>query len=421
MLTVIADDITGAAEIAGIGFRFGLRTALLTAVREPLPDCDILVVATDTRSMTEEEAVAETRRVVRRLQEAGVRELFKKTDSALRGHVVAELYALLEETSYTRGVYLPENPSKGRTVQDGVYYVNGIPLHETSFAFDPEFPATSSVVTERLPGMRRLEDTSSEGAFVPDREPVAESEAFPLFMADAATEGDVDSLLSSLDMRGILLAGAADLFTAYLKLRRGLRGSGALQPAKGAARESASRPREKAEQLVGRMEAADAKRFAGLPSGKALVVCGSTLSTSLAEQPYVRRHAIPVERMPEGVFEGTAPVARWSEQLCARYRERRSAILTIGYPSKGGKDFALRLRESMAGVVEALVKEACPEELIIEGGATAFSILRKLGWESFQLTDEVVPGVVRMRCTGGESDAHVTLKPGSYAWGELFR
>lgn len=159
MIAVIADDITGAAEMAGIGFRYGLRTSLVTEVSEALPDCDILVVATDTRSMAEEEAVAETRRVVRRLWDAGVRKFFKKTDSALRGHVVPELIVLLEELPYTRVVYLPQNPSKGRVIKEGVYYINGKPLHETSFAFDPEFPATTSVVTERLPGIQRLEGT----------------------------------------------------------------------------------------------------------------------------------------------------------------------------------------------------------------------------------------------------------------------
>ncbi len=382
MLTVIADDITGAAEIAGIGFRFGLRTSLLTVVKRPLPDCDILVVATDTRSMTEEDAVAETRQVVRRLQEAGAREFFKKTDSALRGHVVPELRALLEETCYTRVLYLPENPSKGRTVRKGIYYIGNVPLHETSFASDPEFPAMTSVVTERMSGMRRLEKSRLSSLD-------SGTERHAMYIADAETEEEIASLLSSLDVRNTLLAGAADLFTACLRIRFG-----------------------------GKTE--EVRKQERLQSGKALIVCGSTLSTSLAEQPYIRKHAIPIERMPEEVFKGTVPAAKWSELLSIRYRENHSAVLTIGYPSTGGKSFALRLRATMAEVTEALVKEACPDELIIEGGATAFSILKRLGWDSFLLTDEVAPGVVRM-CRTGNEDVHVTLKPGSYPWGELFK
>jgi len=410
MLTVIADDITGAAEIAGIGFRFGLRTSLLTAITQPLPDCDILVVATDTRSMTEEEAVAETRWVVRRLQEAGAMEFFKKTDSALRGHVVPELHALLEETSYTQVLYLPENPSKGRTVREGVYYIGNVPLHETSFASDPEFPAMTSVVTERMSGMRRWETS---------RLASPASEVHPMYVADAETVKEVDSLLSSWDVRKTLLAGAADLFTAYLRIRfAGKTG----EPRKQERDRTASSVPEfvRDGRLYNLAEEAHLFSFSGLQSGKALVVCGSTLSTSLAEQPYIRKHAIPIERMPEEVFEGRASAAQWSGRLVVRYEESRSLVLTIGYPSAGGKSFALRLRTTMAEVTEALVREACPDELIIEGGATAFSILKRLGWESFLLTDEVAPGVVRM-CRTEHGNVHVTLKPGSYPWGELFK
>ena len=151
MIAVIADDITGAAEMAGIAHRLGLRVKL-TMQPESASDCDVLVIATDTRSMTEEEAAAGSARVAGALGAMPeVDSLFKKTDSALRGHVVAELEAILANTGYRKALYLPANPSKGRTIRDGVYYIGGKPLHETDFSFDPEFPAFSSRLIERLP------------------------------------------------------------------------------------------------------------------------------------------------------------------------------------------------------------------------------------------------------------------------------
>lgn len=151
MIAVIADDITGAAEMAGIAHRLGLRVKL-TMRPESASDCDVLVIATDTRSMTEEEAAAGSARVAGALGAMpDVDSLFKKTDSALRGHVVAELEAILANTGYRKALYLPANPSKGRTIRDGVYYIGGKPLHETDFSFDPEFPAFSSRLIERLP------------------------------------------------------------------------------------------------------------------------------------------------------------------------------------------------------------------------------------------------------------------------------
>ena len=56
MIVVVADDMTGAAEIAGFCLRYGLRVAFATEVTE-LPKADVLVVATDTRSMELNDAV----------------------------------------------------------------------------------------------------------------------------------------------------------------------------------------------------------------------------------------------------------------------------------------------------------------------------------------------------------------------------
>ncbi|WP_354667166.1 nucleotide-binding domain containing protein [uncultured Duncaniella sp.] len=53
----------------------------------------------------------------------------------------------------------------------------------------------------------------------------------------------------------------------------------------------------------------------------------------------------------------------------------------------------------------------------MEGGATAYASLQKLGWDTFTITDEIAPGVIRMRAPNG---THVTMKPGSYPWGGLF-
>ena len=119
-MIVIADDITGAAEIAGIAFAqgqqvqltFGSACSCATATNETT------VIATDTRSLSEAEAIAETKRVASHSSLFTLHSsLFKKTDSALRGHVVAELTALLEATGYQRAVYLPANPSKGRIIR----------------------------------------------------------------------------------------------------------------------------------------------------------------------------------------------------------------------------------------------------------------------------------------------------------------
>ncbi|MDE6694137.1 MAG: four-carbon acid sugar kinase family protein, partial [Muribaculaceae bacterium] len=151
MVCVIADDITGAAEMGGIARRLGLSVCLSLDghIRE---DCDVAVIATDTRSMTEEEAVYETRRVTSDLkEERRIKAFFKKTDSALRGHVVAELSVMMEILDREGALYLPANPTKKRVISDGRYLIDGVPIDETAVSFDPDFPAFSSRVSERFP------------------------------------------------------------------------------------------------------------------------------------------------------------------------------------------------------------------------------------------------------------------------------
>ena len=85
MIVIISDDITGAAEIAGMAHAYGLSTVLTTGEQCPSDNkAEVVVFAADTRSMSEEEACNTIRRIATPLKETeGVR-VFKKIDSVLR-------------------------------------------------------------------------------------------------------------------------------------------------------------------------------------------------------------------------------------------------------------------------------------------------------------------------------------------------
>ena len=103
MIIVLADDLTGAAEIAGLGHLYGLSVSLLTTMPNVLPQSQLVVLATDTRSMPEARAVHEVQNLCRQLRSVKTmgdekQIIFKKVDSCLRGHVVEEIQAVLQET-----------------------------------------------------------------------------------------------------------------------------------------------------------------------------------------------------------------------------------------------------------------------------------------------------------------------------------
>jgi uncharacterized protein YgbK (DUF1537 family) len=379
LLIVIADDITGAAEIAGIGRRFGLRVNLVMyrgeeTVACPEP-CDMLVFATDTRSMTEAEAVEETARIARVIKNIGYTRIFKKTDSTLRGHIAIELRTLMKITGITCTLLLPQNPSRGRTIEKGVYRIDNIPLDKTAFANDPEFPANTAGVSKLL--FRKHGGT----VLTPERSIRKRG----LYVAEAATLEEVKRRAGELK-EGALAAGGADLFTALL--------------------------------TVEGYDAGASEPFGGLQSKHALIVLGSTNSKPLTDVGYIQRRDIVQCNIPAVLFHREAP-GQWIEQMKRTYAGHDSLVLYVDHPPRKGRDVALRLREEIGKAVAAILSERIPQELIIEGGATAFSILKRTDWSLFRVEYEVTPGVIRMT-PAGNPDVTITLKPGSYPWGNLF-
>ncbi len=347
-MIVIADDITGAAEIAGIAFQQGQKVNLVCDI-PIITDQMTSVIATDTRSMTEQDAVKETSRIA---STVGGQLVFKKTDSALRGHVVAELATLMEMTEKKRAVYLPANPSKGRTISHGTYFINGKPLHETAFSYDPEFPAHTSSLKERFP------DAESKGIIMPDAESL----------------DDIRRVIDNYYDDKTIFAGAADLFS--------------MMP-------HSTLPISQ-------------RRTFFHSTQTAIILCGSTQSKQLDI-------GIPTSSMPRELYDGGIDIKSWD---ISAYDQGHRIILNIPYTHRTGKEVAVHLRSLMSQITKQLIDIYRPDHLIIEGGATAWATLKALEWKEFSVQQQIAPGVVQMRATNGTL---VTLKPGSYPWGELFQ
>ena len=356
-MIVIADDITGAAEMAGIAFNHGLAVRLCIAGNEhdlSHDKTDVLVIATDTRSMTEQEAVAETHRIVSAIN-CQPSSIFKKTDSALRGHVMAELAALMETAGYQRAVFLPANPSKRRIIHNGIYYIDGTPIHKTAFNYDPEFPATTSSLKKRFP----------------------EAEQKGIFMPDAESVEDIKKVIADYDDGKTIFAGAADLF----------------------------------ESIVSRKSKESGKSGDSRYSkASTIFLCGSTQSKPLDI-------GLPITAMPRAIYDGSKEISLWLEEAITLYDQHGSLMITIPFHHRTGKDVAVHLREMTAELIQELVAKRQPQQLILEGGASAYATLQRLGWKQLEMVSQLAPGVIKTKAPNG---TFVIMKPGSYTWGSLF-
>jgi uncharacterized protein YgbK (DUF1537 family) len=147
MIVVIADDLSGATELAAISHAHGLITEVhIDRLYET--DSEVVCIDANTRSLPAPNAVAIARRLAHEALDAGCSWIYKKCDSVLRGHVIAETRAIQDATGQSCALLVPANPSRGRTIVDGHYFIHGQPLHETDFANDPVFPRLSSKLAD---------------------------------------------------------------------------------------------------------------------------------------------------------------------------------------------------------------------------------------------------------------------------------
>jgi uncharacterized protein YgbK (DUF1537 family) len=363
---VIADDLSGAAEIAGIGLRYGLPTRL---VRERPVECGegLTVIDSDSRLL----ARAPAAQIVASLVESHSRDAFdliyKKTDSAMRGQILAEVGALRSILGFSSALLVAQNPSRRRVIVDGEYRIDGVPLHQTGFADDPDHPAHCSDPAKLLgdPRIRILTTASNiEDAFT---------------VGAAADLSDVRSWADRVT-REILPAGGADFFAALLESR-------ALKP---------TRP------------------FVSALSGhRRVFVSGSASAYSRELIQIARQRAIPVLPMPDDVFAGADPTT-WACRICEVAADNPSLLIAIPQPLDRNPLTSQRLQGILADVVTRLLTQVRVDHLLLEGGATASAVCRRMNWSEFGVIGELDTGVVQMHVPA--CDQSILVKPGSYPW-----
>lgn len=380
MIAVIADDLTGAAELAGLGWHYGLHTEMIYGNAINGNEADLLVVATDTRSVNEQEAVAITTEINAALQQAHLARIFKKVDSVLRGHVLAELRVQLRMFSLKRALLLPANPALGRTISDGEYFINGQPAHLTSFARDPEFPVTSPDVKDMLRAAGDEVKLCRRGDALPET---------GIIVGECTSEDDIRHWLQLADDQ-TLLAGGSGFFKILL------------------------------ESLGYRQQEHHDEPYA--MNYPALYVCGSTFGKSRALVGKISREGGPVSYMPPDIVKLPSPpdalFDAWANEIVSLLKIHQKAIVGIHDDATPGEAAtAAALRSKKAAVIKIVFERTPVRELLIEGGSTAAAIINRLNLHGFSPVKELGPGAIKLK-PHGRNDLFLTLKPGSYDWPE---
>ena len=157
ILGVIADDFTGATDIAGMLVKGGMRTIQTIGVppKGAIPyDVDAVVVALKTRSIPAKEAVSQSLEALKALQAAGCVRLFFKYcstfDSTDAGNIGPVGDALLDALEARQAIYCPAFPENNRTIFFGHLFVGDVLLSDSHMRYHPLTPMTDASLVRVL-------------------------------------------------------------------------------------------------------------------------------------------------------------------------------------------------------------------------------------------------------------------------------
>jgi len=361
---VIADDLTSAAD-GGAPFARAGHTVFVEFQGSSAPlarAADIVAIDLDSRTRPETEAAALAAAAGSHFQNAAL--LLKTMDSTLRGHVGAEVAAVLRASGRRTAVVMPAFPAAGRTTVGGVQCVDGVPVHRTSFAHDPRQPVVQSRVADLFghAGLGSIIELTAPEAHDPIRIGQAIG-AGRVVVVDAQTDADLDAILTAVGAGdGVLWVGSPGLAQA---LARAHPASGTGLPM---AQPGASRP---------------------------LVLAGSLHPASRTQ---VEILAAATEMPPVRIALAAAGPAGWAavaERAGAECRSvaRRGGPIIVQSTAAVVPGGAATAAACLAEVARSLAADGPVDGLIATGGDTARAAVGALGARGLRLWGEMEPGV----------------------------
>ena len=378
MIGVIADDLTGAAEIGAVGWRHGLRAEVLLA-GAPSVNADLICVDTDSRACLASEAAQRVAAAAKLLRAAGAKWIFKKTDSVLRGNVTAELEAVVHQLGLQGVLLVPANPSLGRTIVDGKYFVHGRLIHETGFAHDPQHPRLSPNVVELIASSLELPVCVRK---------LAEPLPTCAIVIGEVTDAVAVSAWAARRDEGWLLAGGAEFFTECLRSRERVGGAAAKI-------KDETPPVVSCEFFLCGSASAATQRFVAAEQERGVAVFGLS------------------EKLLKGEALMAAEVAELAAQITLTLQAEQRVVWQVGLPLTDGH--AEFFGAQLVRVATKVLQHTSGAHVFAEGGATAVALARDMGWTQLRVVGELAPGVATLVVVGDESQ-RLTIKPGSYAW-----
>ena len=411
LLGCIADDLTGATDLANTLVRQGMRTVQVIGVPaagEPLPEADAIVVALKSRTIPAAEAVAMSRAALERLKAASARQYFFKYcstfDSTDRGNIGPVADALLADLGETFTIACPAFPENKRTIYLGHLFVGGLLLSDSSMRNHPLTPMTDANLA-RVLGRQTKGKVGLVPFGVVSRGPQAIAADFARLRADDIRYAIVDAV----EDRHLLDIGAA---CSDMLLITGGSGIALGLPENFRRRE-----------LLRATGGADALPAVG---GYGAVIAGSCSAATLAQIEHMKRARPAVAIDPLALAAGEDVPARAIAQVKEHLAGGPVLIYASAPPEQVARTQERLGRERAGAMIERALAEiaarlvaAGVRRLIVAGGETAGAVVQRLGVKALRIGPQIDPGVP-WTATVGEPVLALALKSGNFGAADFF-
>jgi uncharacterized protein YgbK (DUF1537 family) len=406
-LGAIADDITGATDLASVLMRAGANVILTLGVpRVPPPAADAIVVATKSRMAPVDEARGIAAEAMGFLKAAGADQFYFKYcstfDSTDQGNIGPVTDYLLDATASAFTVICPSYPTLKRTVYQGHLFVADRLLSESSMRNHPLTPMTDPDIvrvlshqTTSLVGLIPLQDIEAGPEAIRARIADLRAQGVRMAVADGILDRHIEALADACrDM--VLVTGGAALGGALGGVRVGGGGSRA---------------------VTKQVEA----------SGPTAVLSGSCSAMTLAQVSEIINEVPSYLLDPLQLASDPSAVQKAVDWAVAQAREGDLLIYSTADPqavlsaqSLIGRDEAASTLEHAFAVIAQALSAAGVRRFVVAGGETSGAVTSALDVRMMSFGEELAPGVPWTYTLDPEGYT-LALKSGNFGGADFFR
>ncbi len=410
VLGCIADDFTGATDLANNLVRAGMRAVQTIGVPAgPLDaQADAVVVALKSRTVPAAEAVAQSLAALRWLQAQGVQQFYFKYcstfDSTPAGNIGPVTDALMDALGTPFTIATPAFPDNKRTVFKGYLFAGDVLLSESGMQNHPLTPMTDANLVRVLQAQTQRKVGLIEYSVVAQGEPAIsqrmaqlQEEGVGIAIVDAVSNADLLRLAPALKTLPLLTAGSG--------VAIGLPGNFGLAPSAHSA------------------ELPPARGWRAVVSGSCSVATNAQVADFIARGGQAL--ALDPLRIAAGEDVAAAALA-WAEPLLSTgtvllYSTAEPAAVRAIQNQLGVQAAGALVEECIARIARGLVARGVGQ-LVVAGGETSGACVQALGIEQLRIGAQIDPGVpwCHAVCAQAPQGLHIALKSGNFGTADFF-